>query len=220
MEVGGGVVHLFFEIAENPFAVAIEETGEIFDVFVVSIARNPGGAGGGALLDGVKEAGAKEAAFVIRLADFEMAGAEFKGFLEIRDSVLELVHAGEGAVKFDAFGAWGAGNVYAWKFVVGGDHEVGIGFAVDEAGVVFGMEVFDEAVFGQQRFDFGFAVKDVEIDDFIEQARLAEFERGGGEKVGGDAIAQTGGFTDVDDAAFVVFHEVDAWGFVQGAGFF
>jgi len=149
VQIGGGIVHLFFEIAKNGFAVAVEKAREIFDVLVVGIPRNLSGARGCALLDGMEKAGAKEAALIVGLADFEMAGAEFEGFLQMGDCVFELMDAGEWAVEFDAFGAGGAGDVYAWEFVIERDHEIRIGFAIDEAGVVFGVKVFDEAIFGQ-----------------------------------------------------------------------
>lgn len=220
VEISRGFVHLFFEVAKDAFAVAVEEAVEIADIFGISIARNLGGAGGGALFDCVEQTGTKEAALVVGFADLKMTGAEFEGLLEMGNGLFELIDAGEGAEELDAFGAGCAGDVYAWEFVAGGDHEIGIGFAIDQAGVVFGVEVFDEAVFGEEGFDFGIGMKDVEIDDIGEEAGFAEFQRGGGKEVGGDAIAEAGGFADVNDAAFVVLHEVDAGGFGEGAGFF
>ena len=47
-----------------------------------------------------------------------------------------------------------------------------------------------------------------------------EFELGRGLEVGADAIAQRGRLADVDHAALVVLHQVDAGRFGQGFGFF
>jgi hypothetical protein len=45
------------------------------------------------------------------------------------------------------------------------------------------VEVFDEAILGEEGFDFGFGLEGVEIDDVVEEAGLAEFELGGGLEV-------------------------------------
>ena len=85
---------------------------------------------------------------------------------------LSCVDAGERAVEFDAFGARLAGDVDAGEFVVERDHQVGEGLVVEQPGVVLRLDVLDQPVFGQQRFDFGFGLDDFEIDDVIEQACL------------------------------------------------
>ena len=50
-----------------------------------------------------------------------------------------------------------AGNKHAGEVVAGGDDKVGVGLVVFEAGVEAGVDIFDQTVFGQQRFPFVFA---------------------------------------------------------------
>ncbi len=45
-------------------------------------------------------------------------------------------------------------------------------------------------------------------------------EVGGGDEVGADAVAEVAGFSDVDDDAAGVFHEVDAGAVGESFGFF
>lgn len=104
-----------------------------------------------------------------------MTGAEFESLLEHGDGFFEGVDAGEGAVEFDAFGAGFSGDVYAGEFVAGGDHEIGEGFVVEQAGVVSGLDVFDEAVFSQEGFDFGVGLEDFEVYDLIDEAGFFVF---------------------------------------------
>lgn len=189
LEVIGGGGHVVLEFEEDGVAVAVEEADESADVLVVGVGGDFVGAGACALVDGVEEAGSEEAFFGVILADSEVAGAELEGFLEDVEGLFELVGAGEGAVEFSVFG-WGlSGDVDAGVVICGGDDEVREGFVVELAGVELGLDVFDEAVFGEEGFDLGVGLDGIEIDDFEEEAGLFCFEASGGEEIGGDAIA-------------------------------
>ena len=148
-----------------------------------------------------------------------MTGAEFERLLQQRDGFLKCVDAGERAVQFDAFLARLAGDEDAGEFVTGGDHQVGKGFVIEQPRVVLRLDVLDQPVLGQQGFDFAVGLDDVEIDDIVQQAGLLELELGGGLEIAADPIAQGGRLADIDDAAFVILHQVDAGRFRQGLGF-
>ncbi len=173
------------------------------------------------MADGVEEAGAEEFFAGVFLEDFEMAGAEFEDALEMLDGIFEGGGGGEGAGAFGAGGGGLAGDEDAGVIVAGGDFEIGVGFVVEEAGVEAGLDVFNEAVFDEEGFDFGIGGEGVEVGDEFEEELLAVgAEIGGGDEVGADAVAEVAGFTDVDDDATGVFHEVDAGRGGEGFGFF
>jgi hypothetical protein len=77
------VLHLLFQIAQDGFAIAIEELDQAADVFVVRIAGNLVGARRGALVDRVKQAGAEEFLARIGFANLQVAGAELERLLKV-----------------------------------------------------------------------------------------------------------------------------------------
>ncbi len=78
-------------------------------------------------------------------------------------------------------------------------------------GVVFGFDVFDEAVLGEEGFPGGVGFEDFEGVNLIEHFVFAQPKVGGGEEVRRDAVAEFCCFSDIEDGACVGFHEVDAW---------
>lgn len=226
LEIFRGGVHVSEHVAQHfgaapspPFG--IEEAFEAVDVLAVGFPGDFVGAGGGALADGVEEAGAEEAFAIIFFEDFEVAGAELEDALEVLDSFFKGVAAGEGAVEFGAGVGGLAGDVDAGIIVTRGDFKIGVGFIIEEPGVEAGLNVFDEAVFGEEGFDFRIAGEGVEVGDVFEKELFAvKAQVGGGDKVRANAVAEGTGLADVDDDAAGVFHEVNAGGGGEGFGFF
>ena len=214
----GSLFHLLLQIAQNGFAVAVEKLDEATDVVAIRIAGNFVGTGGSALIDGIEKAGAEEFLARIGFEYLQVAGAKFEGPLEVLDSFFELINAGEWAIEFDAFGAGDAGDVDAGIIIVERDHQVGVGLVIDEANIKARLDVLDEAVFREERFDFAIGLERFEIDDVLEQAGFGVLELGAGLEIGTDAVAQGRGLAHINHSAFVILHEVDAGGFGEALG--
>ncbi len=205
----GGLLHFLFQIAQDGFPIAVEELNQSADIFVVGIAGNFVGAGGGALVDRVEETRAEEFFSRIRFEDLQVTGAEFEGALEVLNGFFELIDARERAVKLDAVGAGNAGDVNAGIIVIERDHQVWVSFVIDEADVEARLDVFDQAILGQQCFDFAFGLKGFKIHHVLDHLGLETFELGAGLEIRANPVAQGGRFANVDHAAFVVLHQVD-----------
>ncbi len=173
-----------------------------------------------ALADWIEQAGTEKPALVVCLANLQMTGAELERLLKMRDRFLERIDAGERPIQFYAFGAWLPGHVDAGKFLVRGHHQVGVGLVVEQPGVVFRLNVLDEPVLGQKRLDLTVGLNDLKVDDQFPQRSLLEIELGGRLKIAGDPVAQAGGFADINHAALVILHQVDAGRFREGFGLF
>ncbi len=96
------------------------------------------GAGGGALVDGVEEAGAEVQVLGVALDDVELAGAKLEDALEELDGLAEGARVGErpedlGPLSSGRGGR--AGDEDAGEILALGDGEVGEGLVVDEADV-------------------------------------------------------------------------------------
>ena len=170
------------------------------------------------MVDGVEQAGAEEFFSRVRFENFQVAGAEFEGPLEMLDSFFELIDAGERAIEFDAFGARDAGDVDAGIIIVERDHEIWIGLVIDEADVEARLDVFDEAILGQKRLDFAFGLEVFEIHHVLDHLRLEVLQPGAGLKIGADAVAQGGCFAHINHPTLVVLHQVNTGAFGKGFG--
>ena len=169
---------------------AVEEPEQPLDVLAVRAPGDLRGARGGALVDRVEQARAEEPPAVVVLADVQVAGAELERLLQQRDRFLELVDAGERAVELHALGARLAGDVDAGEILVGRHHQVRERLVVEQPGVVLRLDVLDQPVLGQQGFDLGVGLDDLEVDDVVEQPGLLGLELGRRLEVGADAVAQ------------------------------
>jgi len=99
--------------------------------------------GGGALLYAVQNAGPKEPAFWVVLADLELTGAKPEDFLQYYQDLPEVLRPGEWAEQPAASWAGFAGDINAGKIVARGDFQVRERFIIDEVGVVRGVDVLD-----------------------------------------------------------------------------
>lgn len=212
-KIRGGLLHLGVHFAKHDRAFRAEELDESVDVTAVGLGCDLGGAGAGALFDGVEQAGAEESVPGVVGVDVEGAGAEFENALEELNGFAQGVDADERAEGFGAFvfgGVGVSGDVDAGVVVAEGDDEVGEGFVVEEPGVEAGLDVFDQPVFGKQSFPLGLALNDVDLGDEVEHGRFLRAQFCRGDEIGGDPIFEVACLADVEDHARSIFHEIDA----------
>ncbi len=151
----GGLGHLLSELAENHRAFGPQESYKVaYNEFFVLGFFDFGGAGSGALLDTVQNAGAKEPAFRVVFADVQLAGSELEDFLQDYEHLSEVFGPGEGSEQPASAMAGLAGDIDPRKIVAGGDFEVGKCLVVHEVGVVRRPDVLDQAGLLEHRIDF------------------------------------------------------------------
>ncbi len=102
-----------------------------------------------------------------------------------------------------------AGRDDPGPFLVG-DLQVGIRLAVFQHDVVLRQVALDQLVFENQRFGRGIGADDLEIDDMRDQLARLRIVPALRLEVGAHAIAQRDRLADVDDAAILVLHQIDA----------
>ncbi len=170
-EGDGCFLHFGAHFAEHDGALGLEEAVEAFDVGAVGGLGDAVGAGCGALADGVEEAGAEILVLGVVRSNVEVAGAKFESALEELDGIAEGTDVGEwaedlGGFEFRFVGI--AGDEDAGEIIAGGDDKIGEGLVIELHGVETWSGVFDEAVFGEECFPFGFAFDAIEIVDELE----------------------------------------------------
>ena len=69
-------------------------------------------------------------------------------------------------------------------------------------------DVFDQAVFGQQGFPFALAEQGIETVDGVQHLGFLWTQVGALDEIRGDPVAELVGFSDVQDDALGVLHEV------------
>ena len=141
---------------------------------------------GGALADGVQETWSEVVIFRVVFPDVEMAGAEFEDALEECHGLAEGADIGEWAQDFCAFvlGVCGVtGDEDSGEVIAIRDYKIRESFIINEEGVEAWSYIFDESIFGEERFPFGFTFDDVEVGDEGEHGLFFGAEVGGGEEV-------------------------------------